>query len=112
MLPDEKPILGILIGKKLSGNSYIYFMNLIIQIKDKKIGLVLKEDEQFADEFFWEEERNLSQRLLVEIDNLLQRNDLKPKDLSEVKVKTNIDDKFTTVRIAKVVANTFNKFKK
>ncbi len=85
---------------------------IIIKIEDKKIGLVLKENGDFVDEFFWEEEQNLSQRLLVEIDSLLRKNDLKPKDLSEVKVKTNIDDKFTTVRIAKVVANTFNKFKK
>ena len=87
-------------------------MNIVIKIENKKIGLALKEGGKSVDEFFWEEEQNLSQRLLVEIDSLLQKNNLKPKDLSEVKVKTNIDDKFTTVRIAKVVANTFNKLKK
>lgn len=81
---------------------------IVIKIEDKEIVLILKNKHEIIDEFFWEEDRNLSQRLLVEIDSLLQKNNLTPKDISRVKVDTRIDDKFTTVRIAKVVAKTFN----
>ena len=81
---------------------------IIIKIENKKIGLVLKDGKKPIDEFFWEDKRDLSQRLLREIDNLLQKNNLDPKNLSTMKVKTNMDDNFTSVRIAKVVADTFN----
>ena len=84
---------------------------IIIKIEDKKIKLILKNKNKIIDEFFWEEERNLSQRLLVEIDNLLRKNDLTPKNIKEMRVETDIDDKFTTARIAKITAKTFNEIK-
>ncbi len=86
-------------------------MKIIIKIDGSKITLILKKGEVKVDNFSWEEKQNLSQRLLVEIDNLLRKNSLTPEDVENVKVKTDIDEKFTTVRIAKVVANTFNNFK-
>lgn len=78
-----------------------------IKIQDNQITLILKKDKEVVDEMGWSEEQNLSRELLVRIDELLSRNDV---DRSEVKmtVNTDIDEKFTTVRIAKVVANTFN----
>ncbi len=84
-------------------------MKITIKIENKKIALVLKSEKDVIDKFSWEEDRNLSQRLLVEIDNLLQKNKLTAKDVEKVKVETDIDDKFTSIRIAKIVAKTFNK---
>ncbi len=84
-------------------------MGITIKIDDNKITLILKKEDSIIDEFSWEEKRDLSQRLLVEIDNLLRKNNLTPADVDKVEVKTGIDEKFTTVRIAKIVAKTFNK---
>ncbi len=86
-------------------------MKITIKIENKKIALVLKSEKDVIDKFSWEEDRNLSQRLLVEIDNLLQKNKLTAKDVEKVKVETDIDDKFTSIRIAKIVAKTFNEIK-
>jgi len=87
-------------------------MNIEIDINDKKIKLLLKEGNRIIDSIFWKEDRNLSQKLLVEIDNLLTKNRLDSSDIKKMEVKTGISEKFTTVRIAKVVANTFNFFNK
>lgn len=83
-------------------------MNIYIILEDTKVSLVLKKGKKIADEVFWKEDRNLSQRLLIEIDNLLKKNNLNPQDIKKMKVETEIPDKFTTVRIAKMVAKTFN----
>jgi tRNA A37 threonylcarbamoyladenosine modification protein TsaB len=85
-------------------------MNIIINIDDREIKIILKDKNEIIDEFSWEEDQNLSQRLLVEIDNLLSKNKLKPSEIKKMQVETGIPDKFTTVRIAKVVAKTFNFF--
>ncbi len=81
---------------------------IIIKIKEKEIMLVLKNKNKIIDKASWQDDRNLSQSLLVEIDKLLQKNYLTAKDIADVRVDTKIDDKFTTVRIAKIVAKTFN----
>jgi len=81
---------------------------IIIKIKKKEIMLVLKNKNKIIDKASWQDDRNLSQSLLVEIDKLLQKNYLTAKDIADVRVDTKIDDKFTTVRIAKIVAKTFN----
>lgn len=85
-------------------------MNIEIKIDDNEIRIILKKGDNIADEVFWKEDRNLSQRLLAEIDNLLKKNNLNPYDIKKMKVETEIPDKFTTVRIAKTVAKTFNFF--
>lgn len=78
-----------------------------IKIEDNTITLILRKDSEVIDEMSWSEKQNLSGELLVKIDELISRNKV---DRNEVKmtVDTEIDEKFTTVRIAKVVANTFN----
>ncbi len=83
-------------------------MEIIIKVKKDEIKLLLQEEQKIIDKFSWREDKNLSQKLLVEIDNLLQKNNLTSVDIAKMKVGTDIDDKFTTVRIAKVVAETFN----
>ena len=83
-------------------------MNITIKIEDKNIEIILKNKNDFVDKISWEEDQNLSQTLLMKIDDLLQKNNLTPKDVEKVKVETDIDDKFTSIRIAKIVAKTFN----
>ncbi|MDH4330609.1 MAG: hypothetical protein OEV93_03600 [Candidatus Moranbacteria bacterium] len=79
-----------------------------IKIEDNKITLILKNEDQVVDELSWSEKHNLSGELLGRIDELITNNNVERNDVKNVWVNTDIDEKFTTVRIAKVVANTFN----
>lgn len=83
-------------------------MKIIINIKDDEVKLTLIKNRETVDEETWQDKKNLSQKLLVKIDKLLQKNNLSPSDIKKTCVKTKISDKFTTVRIAKTVAKTFN----
>lgn len=82
--------------------------NLEIKIEDNQITLILRKDEEIVDEMKWSEYHNLSAELLSRIDELITRNGVDRNDVKNVSVNTGIDEKFTTVRIAKVVADTFN----
>ncbi|MFC1644998.1 hypothetical protein ACFL08_03155 [Patescibacteria group bacterium] len=82
--------------------------NIEIKIEDDKITLILRKDEEVVDEMIWNEHQNLSAELLGKIDELITRNKVDRNEVKNVSVNTGIDEKFTTVRIAKVVANTFN----
>lgn len=83
-------------------------MKIVIEIKDDNIKLILKDSENVVDESSWKEEQNLSKKLLPEIDKLIKNNKLETSDIDNVEVDTGISEKFTTVRIAKIVAKTFN----
>jgi len=83
-------------------------MNIEIQIKDKQISLFLKQKGQILDSLDFPEERQLSEKLLPSIDKLLKRNKLKTEDIEKMEVESDLGDNFTTTRIAKTVANTWN----
>ena len=51
-------------------------MNIEIIVKDKRINLVLRREEEFIDSLFWQEGDNLSQKLVLKIDELIKRNNL------------------------------------
>ena len=83
-------------------------MKLIIDIHNKIVKISLTEKEKRIDFFIFPEENNLSDRLLLEIDNLLQKNKLFSKDIEKAELKTDLTDGFTTYRIAKTIVDTFN----
>lgn len=83
-------------------------MNIVLEIKENEINLLLKDKKKVIDEIGWKERLDLSEKLLVVIDELLVKNNLKTKDIDKMVVKSDISDNFTTVRIAKTVAETFN----
>ncbi|MFC1609246.1 hypothetical protein ACFL3M_03600 [Patescibacteria group bacterium] len=80
---------------------------LEIKIEDNKITLILRKDDEVVDEMDWSEHQNLSAELLGKIDELITENGVDRNDV-KVSVNTGIEERFTTVRIAKVVADTFN----
>ncbi|HRZ95048.1 MAG TPA: hypothetical protein P5262_00610 [Candidatus Moranbacteria bacterium] len=87
-------------------------MKLQINIKDNNILLVLEaETKEKIDKISFPNERNLTEKLLVLIDNLVKRNKLEINDIKNVKVKSDMADSFTTARIAKVTANIINQMK-
>jgi hypothetical protein len=83
-------------------------MELIINIKDRKIKIILQKDKDVLDEIKFDEEYNLSEKLLPSVDEILKKNNLKTENISEMKVESDLDDSFTTYRIAKSVADSFN----
>ncbi|EKE21888.1 MAG: hypothetical protein ACD_7C00096G0005 [uncultured bacterium] len=83
-------------------------MHIILEIKEDRINLLLKDKNKIVDEISWKERLDLSEKLLFVIDKLLVKNNLKSSDMSKMIVKSVISDNLTTVRIAKIVAKTFN----
>lgn len=87
-------------------------MKLQINIKDNNILLVLGAGtKEKIDKISFPNEHNLTEKLLVLIDNLVKRNKLEINDIENVKVKSDMSDSFTTARIAKVTANIINQMK-
>lgn len=83
-------------------------MNIVLEIKENKAILSLKDKKILIDELSWSGNLNLSEKLLSEIDSLLIKNNLKSSDIEKIMVKSNISDNLTTIRIAEIVAKTFN----
>jgi tRNA A37 threonylcarbamoyladenosine modification protein TsaB len=83
-------------------------MIIEIQIKDKQIKLILKEKSNILDSLDFPEERQLSEKLLPSIDKLLKKNKLKTVDIDKIEVESDLGENFTTFRIAKTVADTWN----
>ncbi|MFA6383591.1 MAG: hypothetical protein WCX17_04160 [Parcubacteria group bacterium] len=83
-------------------------MIIEIQILNKQITLFLKDKKNIVDSVDFPEERQLSERLLPAIDKLIRKNELKTEDVEKITVKSDLGENFTTCRIAKTVANTWN----
>lgn len=83
-------------------------MNILIEIKTEVINLCLIQKGKQVDSLEFWGNRNLSEILLVKIDELLAKNELKLSNIKEVEVKSDIPDNLTTVRIAEIVAKTLN----
>jgi len=83
-------------------------MKLIIDIHNKIVRIILIEGNKEVDFTEFPEENNLSQKLLPEIANLLEKNKIEPKDLEKTELQTNLSDNFTTYRIAKAIVDSLN----
>jgi tRNA A37 threonylcarbamoyladenosine modification protein TsaB len=83
-------------------------MIIEISINNGVITLFLKKKKKVIDSLVFPEERQLSEKLLPEIDRLIKENKLKAEDIEKITVKSDLGDNFTTCRIAKTVASTWN----
>ena len=88
-------------------------MKIEIEIKSgedrhAKIDIRLLDGLKIIDSFDFAEERQLSERLLPSIDDLLKKNKLAVADIEEMTLISNVDESFTTYRIAKSVVDAFN----
>ncbi len=83
-------------------------MNILIKINHPQVVVCLRDSsEKERDQTAWEDQNNLSVRLLGEIDELLRKNDLSVQDLEKVEVETE-EKSFTSARIARVTAAGIN----
>ena len=87
-------------------------MEVIINIKNEEIRIVLKEKDKEIDRIKFSDEHDLTKRLLFSIDDLLKKNKLSIAKIKSVKVRSDMSDSFTTVRIAKITAKTINEMGK
>lgn len=86
-------------------------MDIILEIKENGMGMYLKDGDILVDKTGWNGKFDLSEKLLVEIDKLIAKNGLKTENIEKMSVKSHISDNLTTVRIAEIVAKTFNFYK-
>ena len=83
-------------------------MKIRIEIKGGMIGVVLVDKNQVLDRINFPEERNLSEKLLPGIDDLLEKNRFSSRDIERMELESDLDDSWTTHRIAKSVTEAFN----
>ena len=92
-------------------------MKIVIKIKSgldrhAKIELCLMNGRESLDSFDFVEEHQLSENLLPSIDEMLKKNKLQSVDVEEMSLISDVDESFTTYRIAKSVVDAFNFAKK
>jgi len=83
-------------------------MVLKLHLKKEKNILYLMDGKRIVGQSVWKEENNMSQKLLAEIDKIIKKNKLKLNCVKKMEIKSDIPAGFTTTRIAKIVAKTFN----
>jgi tRNA A37 threonylcarbamoyladenosine modification protein TsaB len=79
-----------------------------IKIENRVVELVLQKGKLILDTHKFPDEFHLSEELLPEIDKLIKKNKLEPRDIKKITVKSDLGDNFTTCRIAKAVAKAWN----
>lgn len=80
-------------------------MKLYIIVEHPNLIVQLKDQDKVVDEQLWQDQNDMSQTLLANIDELLERNKLTITELETVEVETE-QASFTSARIAKTVAKT------
>lgn len=83
-------------------------MKILIQIKDRKVKLVLFKGKTEIDFLDINDEYKLSEDLLPEIDKLIRKNKLKKEDIKRIEIESDLEDNFTTPRIARSISNAWN----
>ena len=83
-------------------------MKLIIKIEKDQVCVILSQKEAQIDEIGFPLDHNLSGKLLPTIDEMLQKHRLEPKDVEKAEFSGEINESYTTYRIAKAVVDAFN----
>jgi tRNA A37 threonylcarbamoyladenosine modification protein TsaB len=78
-----------------------------VEIKSGWIRIILQNKKNILDEISFLEERNLSEKLLPTIDQLLKKNKLQPRDIKDFQVVSDLGENYTTFRLAQTVAQSF-----
>jgi len=83
-------------------------MLLLISLNQKKVLLQLKEEESIIVETSWVGDLLLSEKLLPEIDALLEKNNFSKKDIEKVVAQCDKESSVTSARIIESVVNAWN----
>jgi len=77
-------------------------MQLILEIKQNKIGLNLISGGKSLNKLEWKEDNSLSRLLLAKIDQLLRKNKIGVDKISGYKIISDVPKNWTSARIAKI----------
>lgn len=83
----------------------MYSFLLTLTKTDAKLEL-LREGNVVAEKV-WQESRDMGRQLFEAIQGLLQAHGLKPTDITDFRLETEVSDNFTSVKIAQTVQRTF-----
>jgi len=81
---------------------------IIVKLETENLELILLEDASEIDKASFYDLKNLSDSLLIKIDEFLKKNNLTLSDINKFDLQTDISDKFTSVKIADVIVRTLN----
>jgi len=82
-----------------------YFFEL--KITKERSTLVLQCDEKVLGKVEWEEGRDMGKRLFEGIAKLLKDNNVKPKEVSDFIIDSDIPENYTSMRIAETVQKVY-----
>jgi len=83
-------------------------MEIKITIQNPQVKIRLIGGRKILGRLSFKEEKNISEKLLAGIDKILRQKKLKPVDIKEITLDTDLGESFTTYRIAKTVEQVFN----
>lgn len=78
-----------------------------LKVEKEKSKLVLLRDNKEAGKVEWPEERDMGRRLFEAIQELLAKNGLKPEEIGEFVVESELPEHSTSRRIAETVRNVY-----
>jgi len=83
-------------------------MKILINLDDQSISILLLQNKKIIDQIKWQDNRDLLEKLLPELDQLIQKNNLKITDIKKFDFKTNVDKHYSSYRILKATVDTLN----
>ena len=83
-------------------------MNVDIIIEKNIVHILLKSKSKILNKIAFPEARDLSRKLLPNIDKLLKKNKIEPEEIERMELKSDTSETYTTYRIAKAVTAAFN----
>ncbi len=83
----------------------MYTFLLKVKIEDSKLALL--QDDREIGSVEWPEERDMGRKLFRGIQDLLEKNHLKPQDIERFEVISELPDSSTSRRIAETVARVY-----
>ncbi|MDP2837756.1 MAG: hypothetical protein Q8O53_00565 [Candidatus Moranbacteria bacterium] len=78
-----------------------------LQLQKESSRLSLLQDDQVIDDQSWPEARDMGQRLFAALAALLKKHDLKPEDVGEFQIESELPDTYTSSRIAETVKKVY-----
>lgn len=81
---------------------------LQLTVKKGEISLSLKNGRKTVDVLAWTDDVNMSEKLLVEIDKILRKNEVKKEEVRKMVVRGDIPAGYSTMRIARTAVNAWN----
>lgn len=81
---------------------------LQLHVKKGEISLSLKNGRKVVDALAWDDETNMSEKLLLEIGKMLKKNGVRKEEVAKMTIKNDIPAGYSAVRIARTVAKAWN----